>query len=247
MDDYLVPTASGVKPMGEHIAELIAGIRAKDPRTAAATEAVFDASVAYFRKNLNDEPGAAELQCLPLVRDTYQLVVQEQASGGVIAQLGSYSRSEWGPEVRERATALEAALRDRIAAFAIKATFADGALELPFPIEVGGRVARAGLVGTYRQVSGSMGVIDAARARIAGRDYVLTDDALLEVLKRAGRGFNASDSSQTEVLSRGILHGIFGTVPAVVHYDGERFRMIEKADFEGHWVYYHDKEVAVIG
>ncbi len=124
-----------------------------------------------------------------------------------------------------------------------------GPLKMPFELQVNGARVTATLTGTVRNFDGAahLQVVDRPRVEHGGKSYLLTDQALGALLKRAGRVMDAENSCQTKVMSRGWLSG----VPDAITFDGKGFRPLTKADFKPDAngvgpapIYYHDRDVA---
>jgi hypothetical protein len=169
------------------------------------------------------------------VQDT----VKGQPSGALMREL-IYMKTDpaWGAEVRIGAEKLFDALKPDFAPIAIDVEIKNGPVALPFKAEIDGRLVDAKLTGNC-----SDGHLDKARVEVGGKSWNLTDDALSELLNRAGRDWDAENSSQTEVMARSILG--FGGVPEAIMFDGSKFREMKKADFDGSPVYYHKGSIAL--
>ncbi|MEW5743122.1 MAG: hypothetical protein AB1938_29675 [Myxococcota bacterium] len=127
-----------------------------------------------------------------------------------------------------------------LSAIAIPADFKPGPLRLRFTATVDGRSVRAELTATVVQ-DGKHTSLSSARATIDGKAYLFSDAALTELLGRAGRSWDAENSSQTEAFHR----GLFGGVPDAITFDGTRFRELSKDDLKGSTHSYHAGSIAL--
>jgi hypothetical protein len=131
---------------------------------------------------------------------------------------------------------------------AAPSTFRDGPMSIPFKLDLGGRSVDAELVGSLRSDRfvgrPDLKSADALRVKVGGDDLKLTDAAMSAILASKGLSWDAENSSQTEVLHRG-LSALVGKSPRVVHYDGASFRLVKRDDFEGGSIYFHSGDIAV--
>lgn len=244
----VIDAQGALKPYAVYTRERLDEIAARRPDVGAEAKQLFSALVADYRTRFSvDEHGAAA-QLDGIVNELHDAVHRGEVDGPFIRLLDVYSGSDgFGAGVRDHATRLRSLFADDIARVTVE--LKPGPIAFPFAL-ADGRTAR--FVGSVVKDHG-LTTIERPRARVDGRDVLLTDDALAQVLGRMGHTFDASNSSRTKVF-RTFLFGAI--VPKAVHFDGEGFRMMKREDIDGTklpdgarlgagWRYYHDDSAAV--
>lgn len=237
MPGYVVGPRGSLQTPAEANKESLDRIRSHSPAVAELTQKTVDA-VVEDKRRIRSDWGSADLVDRGLINDVYEAVVEGNPSGGLIRKLRNYERDTWSPSVRSSARELASKLEPELKKVSMRVSLANGPFEMPLTIRVKGKDVQGRLVGTLKDL-----YLSNPRVKVGGSDYRITDEALTELLGRAGRNFDAEDSSQTKYFEGG-LFGLFQR--KAIHFDGKGFRPLTGADRDGRTVYYHDDYVKIV-
>ncbi len=233
------PTTGGAHlPAEQASVNLIADLRTRDRGLGEAAESAHAAVFDLYLNEYGHTPEWSGDQAYRFLRRAYDAAVDGKIGGTFVFELRRYVEGLATPEVEAAASSLRAELEAEINAVSLEARVNNGRFEIKFPVRLGNESVDATL---SAKVTGPFIVDPMVRIDGVKGDYLITDGALQDLLKRAGYSFDPAESSAIKIYNRSFRPKDPAKDP-IITLDSGTFRPLENASV-GYWITYHQGRV----